>query len=240
MDRMTLWTTACALGCAVSSHALAGFTPGGVSFGVASSAGAASATFSGTQVSAQSWTWTGNWAANGASVSWNAIPATWNGTSMSLGANFVVRNSTSATQSFVIEVSMPGIFAAGTPWLVGGSAAASMVNLSPEPGRLFSQGAMWSASFDGSSLGSLFVNANATVDPFFTASLPSQSFGNPIPGLSYTGGVSSAARIRLNFSLTSGMEATVTSVFAAQVVPAPGALAVLALAAGAGLRRRRR
>jgi len=240
MDRMTLWTTACALGCAVASHALAGFTPGSVSFAVTSSAGSANASFSGAQVSANSWAWTGNWTANGASVSWNAVPATWNGTTMSLGGNFVVKNNTASTQSFVIDISLPGEFAAGTEWLVGGSAAASMVNLSPDAGRLSSQGALWTAAFDASTVGSLFSNASATVEPFFTGSLAAQSFGSPIPGQPYTGGMSSAARIRVSLSLTAGMEATVTSAFAAQVVPAPGALALLALAAATGARRRRR
>jgi hypothetical protein len=201
-----------------------------VSFAVTSSAGSANASFSGSQVSASSWAWTGNWASNGASVSWNAVPATWNGTTMSLGGNFVVKNNTSSTQSFVIDISLPGEFAAGTEWLVGGSAAASMVNLSPEAGRLSSQGALWTAAFDASTVGSLFSNASATVDPFFTGSLSAP----------YTGGMSTAARIRVSLSLTAGMEATVTSAFAAQVVPAPGALALLVVAAGAGARRRRR
>lgn len=241
MDRLTSWTAASALACAAVSPALAGFTPGGVTFAVSSSAGPADAVFSGSQVSAHTWAWTGSWAANGASVSWNALPATWNGTSMALGGNFVVRNSTASTQSFVIDIALPGTFDSSTEWLVGGSAAASMVNLSPLVGGLTSSGPLWSASFDGSTLGSLFANANASVDPFFTAALASQSFGSPIPGQPYTGGMSSAARLRLSFSLTAGMEATITSAFSAQVVPAPGALAVLALAAAtAGSRRRRR
>ncbi|MBU3727678.1 MAG: hypothetical protein FGM37_00290 [Phycisphaerales bacterium] len=240
MDRFTSWTAACALACAAVSPALAGFTPGGVTFAVNSSAGSASAVFSGSPVSANSWTWSGSWSANGASVTWNAIPVTWNGTSMSLGGNFVVKNSTASTQSFVIDIALPGTFDGGTEWLVGGSAAASMVNLSPFAGGLTSSGPLWSASFDGSTLGTLFSNASASVDPFFTGSLASQSFGSPIPGQPYTGGIASAARVRLSFSLTAGMEATITSAFAAQVVPAPGALSMLALAAAAGGRRRRR
>ena len=240
MDRMTLWTTACALGCAVSSHAIAGFTPGGVSFAVTSSAGSANASFSGAQISSDSWSWTGNWAANGASVSWNAVPATWNGTTMSLGGNFVIRNSTASTQFFLIDISLPGSFSAGTEWRVGGSAALSMVNLSPDVGRLFAQGPLWSAVFDSTTVGSLFSNASATVDPFFAATLPSQSFGNPIPGQTFFGGVSSAARIRVGLNMTAGMEATITSAFAAQFIPAPGAMAVLGLATFAGSRRRRR
>jgi MYXO-CTERM domain-containing protein len=36
------------------------------------------------------------------------------------------------------------------------------------------------------------------------------------------------------------MQATITSTFSAQVVPAPGALALLAVAAAGGSRRRRR
>jgi hypothetical protein len=99
---------------------------------------------------------------------------------------------------------------------------------------------LWTAAFDASTVGSLLSNASATVDPFFTGSLSAQSFGSPIPGQPYTGGMSSAARIRVSLSLTAGMEATVTSAFAAQVVPAPGALALLVVAAGAGARRRRR
>lgn len=240
MGQITTWTAACALACAAGSHALAGFSAGGVTFMVGSSAGSANAAFSGTQVSANSWVWNGNWSANGASVSWSGVPATWNGSSMTLGGNFVIRNTTATTQSFVIDVMLPGSFAAGTEWLVGGSAAGSMVNLSPLTGRLISNGPMWTASFDNTTVGSLFSNVSASVDPFFTGSIGSQSFGNPIPGQPFTGGISSAARIRLSLSLTAGMEATVTSSFAAQFVPAPGAIALMAVAAIAGSRRRRR
>ena len=240
MGKITTWTAACAFACAVASQALAGFTTGNVGFMVTSSAGSATATYSGTQMSATSWMWSGNWSANGASVSWSGIPSTWTGSSMSMGGNFVIRNNTAQTQNFVIDVTLPGSFAAGTQWLVGGSAAGSMVNLNPFAGSLTSTGPLWTASFDGTTLGSLFSNVNASVDPFFTGSIGSQSFGSPIPGQPYTGGLSSAARIRLSLTLSAGMEATVTSSFAAQVVPAPGALALLALAAATGSRRRRR
>ena len=240
MGQITRWAAACALSCAAGTHALAGFNAGGVSFMVTSSAGSASANFSGTEVSPTSWAWTGSWASNGASVSWSGLPTAWTGSSMSMAGNFVIRNDTASTQSFVIDVTLPGSFANGTEWLVGGSAAASMVNLSPFNGSLTSTGPMWAASFDGSTIGSLFSNVNAAVDPFFTGSLASQSFGSPIPGQPYTGGISSAARIRLSLTLTAGMQATVTSSFSAQVVPAPGALALLAAAFAAGTRRRRR
>jgi MYXO-CTERM domain-containing protein len=239
MGQITTWTAACAVACAAASDALAGFAGGGVNFMVTSSAGSADATFSGTQVSASSWVWNGNWSANGASVSWTGVPVGWNGSSMSLGGNFVIRNDTASTQVFVIDMVLPGSFAPGTEWLVGGSAAASMVNLSPFTGSLSSTGPMWTAALDGNTVGSLFTNVNAAVDPFFTGSLAGQSFGNPIPGQTYIGGISSAARIRVSLSLTAGMEATLTSSFAAEVVPAPGALALLAVAA-AGSRRRRR
>lgn len=240
MGQITTWTAACAVACAAASEALAGFSAGGVNFMVTSSAGSATANFSGTQVSASSWVWSGSWSANGASVTWSGNPATWDGSSMTLGGNFVIRNNTASTQNFVIDVMLPGSFAAGTEWLVGGSAAGSMVNLNPFTGSLTSTGPMWTAAFDGSTVGSLFSNVNAAVDPFFTGSLASQTFGSPIPGQPYTGGLSSAARIRLSLSLTAGMEATITSSFAAQVVPAPGALALLAVAAAAGSRHRRR
>jgi len=239
MGMITTWTAACALACAAASHAFAGFTAGGVNFMVTSSAGSATATFSGSQVSADSWVWNGDWSSNGASVSWSALPTSANATSMSIGGNFVIRNNTASTQTFVIDVMLPGNFAPGTEWLVGGSAAASMVNLSPSAGSLSSSGAMWTASFDGNTVGTLFSNVSASVDPFFTGSLASQSFGSPIPGQPYTGGLSSAARIRLSLSLTAGMQATITSAFSAQVVPAPGALALLAVAAAGGSRRRR-
>lgn len=239
MGHLATWTAACVIACAAVPHARAGFSAGGVNFMVNSSAGSATATYSGSQVSSTSWVWNGNWSANGASVTWSGVPATWTGSSMTLGGNFVIRNGTASTQTFVIDVVLPGSFAAGSEWLVGGSAAGSMVNLNASTGSLTSTGAMWTASFDGNTVGSLFNNVNAAVDPFFTGSLASQSFGSPIPGQPYTGGMSSAARIRLSLSLTAGMEATITSSFAAQVVPAPGALALLAVAAIGGSRRRR-
>ena len=240
MGQITTWTAACAIACAAATPALASFDAGAVSFMVTSSAGSATANYSGTQVSAHSWNWGGDWASNGASVSWSGIPATWTGTSMTLGGHFVIRNNTTSTQTFVIDVMMPGSFADGTEWLVGGSAAASMVNLNAMIGSLTSAGPLWTASFDGNAVGSLHSDVNAAVDPFFTGALASQSFGDPIPGSPFTGGVSSAARIRLSLSLSAGMQATITSAFSAQVVPAPGALALLGIAAAGGSRRRRR
>lgn len=240
MVKVTSWIAACALACASASSALASFTLGGVGFAVTSSAGSANATFSGTPSGAGTWAWTGNWASNGASVSWTGLPVSWNGSALSMAGNFVIRNQTASTQSFVIDIVLPGNMASGTQWLVGGSAAFSMVNLNVEAGRIWSNGPMWTAGFDSATVGSLFTNASGSVDPFQTGALPSQQFGgNPIPGQPYTGGLSTGARVRLNVNLTAGMEATVTSVFAAQVVPAPGALALLALAAGCQRRRRR-
>lgn len=240
MVKVTTWIAACAIACASASSALAGFTLGGASFAVTSSAGSANATFSGNPTSASTWAWSGSWASNGASVSWNGVPVSWNGSALSMAGNFVIRNQTASTQSFAIDILLPGTMDAGTQWLVGGSAAFSMVNLNVDVGRIWSTGPMWSAGFDSSTVGALFTNASASVDPFQTGALPSQQFGgNPIPGQAYAGGVSNGARLRLNLSLSAGMEATVTSVFVAQVVPAPGAIALLALAAACPRRRRR-
>lgn len=239
MGQITRWTAAWAIACTAGTQALAGFNAGGVNFMVTSSAGSATTNFNGTELSANSWAWTGSWSSNGASVSWNNLPSSSGEFSMALAGNFVIRNETASTQTFVIDVMMPGSFGNGTEWLVGGSAAASMVNLSPFTGNLTSSGPLWTASFDSNTVGSLFSGVNAAVDPFFTGSLASQSFGNPIPGQPYTGGISSAARIRLSLSLTAGMQATVTSSFAAQVVPGPGALALIAVAAFGASRRRR-
>jgi MYXO-CTERM domain-containing protein len=68
------------------------------------------------------------------------------------------------------------------------------------------------------------------------ASIPGQSFGTPIPNLPSIA-MGDAVALRLVFQLGAGDSLDLTTAFVVQAVPAPGAVAMLAIA---GLRARRR
>lgn len=164
------------------------------------------------------------------------------------GGGARIRNRSSATQRFTIEMLISTASGIGSPAL-GGGGVSGVLEGGPAGGTFSSIGsaAAWSAfiaDLDGrrtvasllnGSGGSPFTVSAAASD--FTT-IPGETFGDPIPSLPI-GALGTARGIRMDFTLSAGAEASLFTNFVVQVIPAPGAMAMLAVAGlGAGRRRR--
>lgn len=220
---------------ATGSHALASFVPAQLTFDILSSAGSASPTDTATQIAPGVWAHTGGWAASGASIEWSSNTVGWNGTTGYgfMNSNVVFRNLTSTAQTFSFIASMDGS-ASGTS-VLGGSVGGQFVNASESLGILSSSGPMWSAMIDGLTVNNQYDNALFFAQPYQVASLGNRNFSNQ----NNFGAIASAVSIRYSFTLSAGGEASFTSNFHFQVIPAPAAAAMLCLAPILGSRRRR-
>jgi len=214
----------------------AAFVIGGTSISVVSSAGTGTQSNTMAQVSPTSWAATGSWSAPSASVSWTNNTFGWNSSTQSgfANGNIVVRNNTSAAQDFNVVINMGGT--ATGPLSVGGSLGGQFVNGSTLLGSLTSVGPLWEARADSNVVRSELNNALFVAQPFQVMSLGNFSFNNPFYEVSVTSSVS----LRFSMRLSAGGEASFTSTYAFQTVPAPGAVALVALAGAFGRRRRRR
>ena len=147
-------------------------------------------------------------------------------------------NTSSDDSNFEIAVSLPVMLNPGNAFY-GGSVAGSLTG-DDGGGYLASMGdsALYNAYVDGEGIASL-VEApfELTTDPFGSADLVAEAFGDPIPSLEALAAQESMS-IGLNFMLGAGDSFAVTSNYVAQV-PAPGALALLGIAGGFNRRRRR-
>lgn len=147
-------------------------------------------------------------------------------------------NTGDADASFQVAVMLPVALTPGSAFY-GGSIGGALTG-DANGGFLSSldaDTALYSALVDGTSIASL-GNAPFELlsDPFASADFVAESFGDPIPSLEAAAAQESMA-IELNFILGGGDAFAVTSSYVAQV-PAPGAIALLAIAGG--VRRRRR
>ena len=160
-----------------------------------------------------------------------------------LGGTFTMINTSASTQSFSVDISA-GTIAQGLASLAGGSVS----------GTLTGDGTAGSfSSVSGQPIWSAYIKNGATSttvatmlnDPYsrsvganLVASIPGQSFGTPIPSMP-AGAMGDAVGIRLRFTLTAGERVDLSTTFVVQsVVPAPGARARMAVAAGCRRRRR--
>lgn len=159
--------------------------------------------------------------------------------------NLVVTNTSNATQTFFLDVSLPINVALATS-TVGGSITGTVTDLNGDGATVSAVGgndAIYRAFTDvspdfstGNLAGSLLVGSSATAGSFLSQTIGPDTFGGPIPSLPY-GAVTTNIAIRLQFTLTAGDSASFTSLFV--VVPAPGALAIAGLGLFAGRGRRR-
>jgi len=157
-----------------------------------------------------------------------------------LSGNLVVTNTLSTSQDFEIVLSLPVAANGMLMTLYGGSVAGSLVGDS-DGGTFDTIGTdgVWTASTNGTFVAELLTAPiNVSVDPFKTMMIGSASFGEPIPNASGPN-LDSTLDITLRFSLGAGDSAAFTSVLVAEVVPAPGAVALLATAGLVSRRRRR-
>ena len=147
-------------------------------------------------------------------------------------------NTSSTDSNFEVAVSLPVTLAPGNAFY-GGSIGGTLTG--DEDGAFLSNmgdTALYNAYVDGVGIASLIESPfELTTGAFESSDLSSEAFGDPIPSLEAFAAQESMS-IALNFMLGAGDSFAVTSNYVAQV-PAPGALALLGIAAGFKRRRRR-
>jgi len=189
------------------------------------------------QVSATEWFFQGNHSnTTGTSMSWSYLvdPDPF------ITGTFSLSNDTLFAKAYVIDFSLPISPAiaqstvsgqmSGTLTDSNGSGSASMTSTSG--------GAVYTALADDVLVQSLMSNANQTVSSAFgTTSFSGGSFGQgaPLAGPA----INSTIGIRFSFTLSAGDSVSFSSIFVANPVPTPGALA-MALLSGFVVRRGRR
>lgn len=155
-----------------------------------------------------------------------------------ISGNFTFTNFSNATQEYDVWVVLHTTPDAD-PSKIGGSVAGGTTG-NEDGGTLSTiddETPLWSAYMDAAFMAGLIYDTSATAGPFDSASIGNDAFGQPIPDMD-AGPLGDTISIRLQFTLTAGDQASFTSVFVLQSVPAPGAIALMGLA-GLGGRRRR-
>ena len=234
----------CALFSLVSAtiESRADFTPPGFLFSVSeggvASGGEACNFGSVNQVSATEWFFQGNHSnTSGTSMSWAYLvdPDPF------ITGTFSLTNETAFGKSYVVDFSLPISPAiaqstvsgqmSGTLTDSNGSGSASMTSTNG--------GAVYTALADEMFVQSLMSNANQTVSSVFgTTSFSGGSFGQ---GTALAGpAINTTIGIRFSFTLSAGDSVSFSSIFVANSVPTPGALAMGLLSGLVALRRRRR
>lgn len=158
-----------------------------------------------------------------------------------LGGQFSILNATASVQTFTIDISASTLVQ-GTSSLTGGSVSGVLTG-NGDGGFFGSSGSqsIWNASIRNGATNSLVATLlnspySVTSGANLVASIPGQSFGTPIPSLPSVA-MGNAMSLRLVFQLGAGDQVDLTTAFVVEAVPAPGAIAMLAIA---GLRGRRR
>jgi len=154
---------------------------------------------------------------------------------------FSLTNDTLLAKAYVVDFSLPISPAiaqstvsgqmSGTLTDSNGSGSASMTSTGG--------GAVYTALADGMFVQSLMSNANQTVSSAFgTTSFSGGSFGQGLPPLAGPA-INNTIGIRFSFTLSAGDSVSFSSIFVANSVPTPGALA-MGLLSGLVARRGRR
>lgn len=151
-----------------------------------------------------------------------------------LSGNISLFNSTANTIDVFVQMILP-VAVMGPASIIDGSAALTMTS-NGDGGSMATTGStdLWRAFMDGAEVASLFGSPYDLTNPGFGSLGDNQAFG-PEAGP----GLSSTMAIELRFTLTPLDQASLTSVFAIQVVPSPATLLVLASGLVATRRRRR-
>lgn len=135
-----------------------------------------------------------------------------------------VTNNTTATQSFVVTVSLPVSVSFGPTSLIRGSIGGSATDLNANGVTLGTSGAnpIYEAFIDSASVRTLLASPQSFSNPnaFGTASVPNTDFGIPVQE-SVAQATTTDIALSLRFDLSAGDSAAFTSVFNVEPVPEP-------------------
>lgn len=154
--------------------------------------------------------------------------------------SFVFVNTSGADISFDLLVTLPVNPAVLPTSLMGGSVAGGLTT-DFDGGTLSSFGSdpVWSALVDGNVVATLLDDPFAVTNMGFgSVGIAPEAFGMPIPSMAGPA-VNDTIGIRLKFVLSSGDQASFSTVFIVEPIPAPAGLAVLGMVGLLGGRRRR-
>ncbi len=157
-------------------------------------------------------------------------------------ANLVVTNNSAVTSLFTLSVTLPIGMPIPFGTFIGGSVTGTVTDLNGNGASLSSPagGSLYTALLDFAPVATLLDDPFlVSVGAFESGVVGPDSFGEPIPS-EIGPAVSDFMTIELSFLLSAGDAASFTSIFVIEPIPAPGAIAVLALAGLVGARRRRR
>lgn len=156
--------------------------------------------------------------------------------STSVFGNFSLTNTTGQTQTFTVTVQSPLIQPLLGQTFISGSISGSMVDSGGGGAEVTapSGGSIYTAFVDGNAVRTLLDDPFSQTAPVGgTNTIGPASFSNEMGPFNAT----MSAAIQHTFTLTPGDGVTFSSAF--HIVPAPGAIAVFALAGVIGTRRRR-
>ncbi len=154
---------------------------------------------------------------------------------------FSLTNETELAREYVVDFALP-ISPAMSASTIMGQMAGTLTDANGSGSALMTSiggGFVYTALADGLFVHGLMPEANQSVSsPFGTASFSGGAFGqeNPLAGPA----ISSTIGIRFAFMLSAGDSVSFSSIFVANPVPAPGAMALGILASAFTVGRRRR
>ncbi len=154
---------------------------------------------------------------------------------------FTLSNATASTQAYVVDFTLP-ISPAMSASTISGQMAGTLTDADGSGSALMTSiggGPVYTALADDIFVHGLMSNANQSVSTQFgTTSFSGGSFGQgaPLAGPA----INSTIAIRFSFNLSAGDSVSFSSIFVANPVPAPGAIALGLLATVFARRSRRR
>jgi hypothetical protein len=155
---------------------------------------------------------------------------------------FTVSNDSSVTREYVVDFILPISPAIPDMSYIAGSVSGTVTDSNGDGSALMSSlgsDTIYNAFIDGTSVRTLLGGSSFGVSSAFgSTSFGPASFGYPIGSMTGPGASTSIA-LQFRFSLSAGDTASFSSIFIVNPIPAPGAIALLAVSVACARRRRR-
>ena len=155
---------------------------------------------------------------------------------------FSVSNDSSVTREYVVDFVLPISPAIPNASYIAGSVSGTITDSNGDGSATVAStggGSIYNAFIDGAPIRTLLTGSSFGVSSAFgSTNFGPESFGYPIGSLTGPGASTSIA-LQFRFSLSAGDTASFSSIFVVNPIPAPGAMALLAIG-GLCARRRRR